>query len=73
MTLPPANEVAIRHSGHPYLDCDDEVCVFGEGEYKVRDTGKLDEAQLDHYYGVSGCGSCPSIGTRRVIKLKNFP
>ena len=40
------------------------------GTHTVRDTGGLAMDQLDHYYGVSNCNDCPSIGDNiMTIKL----
>jgi len=54
-------DVAIN-SGNEDLECGETVCVHQHGTHTVRDTGDLAMDQLDHYYGVSDCGYCPSIG-----------
>jgi len=62
-------DVAIN-SGNVDLECGDTVCVYQHGTHTVRDTGGLAMDQLDHYYGVSNCNACPSIGDNiMTIKL----
>jgi len=57
-----AGDVAIN-SAHEELACGDEVFVYQHGKHTVNDHGGgLTTTQLDHYYGVSGCNECPSIG-----------
>jgi len=55
-------DVAIM-KGHPHLKLGDKVFVYQHGVHIVRDYGRnLVEKQLDHYYGISGCFDCPSLG-----------
>ncbi|MDO9575483.1 MAG: hypothetical protein Q7J55_03035 [bacterium] len=55
-------DVAINPN-HSYLACGCSVLVYEHGVHTVRDHGEgLVEKQLDHYYGISGCGVCPSLG-----------
>jgi hypothetical protein len=54
-------DVAIKPD-HPHLSCGDKVCVYQHGIHTVKDKGALAEKQLDHYYGVTDCGDCPTIG-----------
>jgi len=64
-------DVAVKPS-HPYLDCDDTVCVYGHGTHTVVDTGSgVAEAQLDHYTGVSACNVCTPPGND-IMTIKLF-